>query len=161
MSLFRLLLLFSLNSLAQAAGPEVSRREPVALACVSACDAQQRQCPKGTPKVMCDDRHRVCVEHCDPQRLDRGSVLALYPPSSKTVSGPRHLLPLAEQKAICTQQCSLASSACRMSGNSNQGGGGAVMGGSNRTPDCVAAMQSCEKRCEASLRAPPRKPPRR
>lgn len=122
--------------------------------CITSCDAERAPCAssKGaSPGALCEDRYRGCVERCDPQRLNTGTIMALYPPSSRTVKGPRHLLPLREQMAICTQECSLTTSSCSMGGNSNKGNGSAIMGGGNKESACARSLKSCEARCEASI----------
>ena len=134
------------------AGAEVTRVADDS--CLHQCEAVRSSCAAaGEAGALCEDRFRPCVERCDPQRLDRDSTLALYPPQGRTVSGPRHLLPVADQLALCAQECGLSSSACQTAGNSNRGHGTAVMGGKNLQPACLLAQQGCEQRCQVALKA--------
>ena len=101
--------------------------------CTAACSSDQEQCLSrlGVKSASnCGDGFRLCVQRCDPRRMNtsylesdaaRRSLYRQRPPS---------------HTALCTNRCALSARGC-------------VEAGNNRN-DCRAAQLACEDRCDAN-----------
>lgn len=119
---------------------------PVAEACVAECGVRNTGCQQQQlVGQVCSDGHRVCVERCDPHRISKLSVLALYPPSGSLVSGPRDRLAPEAQLSLCRQDCAMHVYTCM--GGERAFVDGSHASGRNQQSHCQKAARHCESRC--------------
>ncbi len=155
------LLVFSLFSMVSVSAEQLQtsklsamqlRKESLKADCVNQCNELKNSCSiDKRHQGSCGDRHRICVERCDPQRIDRNSALSIYPPTQAQREGPRHKLPYADQLAICVQTCSMNNAACQGNSNSNNGPASGTYGGGNAPSDCQLGDSTCTLRCKHQL----------